>query len=126
MRCCKFGCKNTNLNSKYTKFHLVPKHPKMPKCNSPKKSVLICQAGKILLCREIMDRTMSDGSNKTSKVYVCDQHRFEEVAKSTRVKLNNGEVINVTYSLIVPCGAGPKSRCPNQDLCLWVLEMTKI
>ena len=109
MRCCKFGCKNTNLNSKYTKFHLVPKHPKIPNCNSPKKSVLIRQAGKILLRREIMDRTMSDRSNKTSKVYVCDQHRFEEVAKSTCVKLNNGEVINVTYSLIVPCGAGPKS-----------------
>ena len=55
-----------------------------------------------------MDRTMSDRSNKTSKVYVCDQHRFEEVAKSTHVKLNNSEVINVTYSLIVPCGTGPK------------------
>jgi hypothetical protein len=56
-----------------------------------------------------MDLTMSDRSNKTSKVNVCDQHFFEEVAKSTRVKHDKGEVMNVTYIIIVPCGTGPKS-----------------
>jgi len=110
-RCCKKGCSNNNRDSpKTTRFFCVPSARKPLKSNTPKKEALINHAGAVLLRQEIMDRTTSDRFNLKSKCYVCEHHDFEEVSKSTTVKLNSGEKINVTYKLVVPSGAGPSTE----------------
>ena len=110
--CCKDGCGYNNLNCPPgTKWFWVP-GPKGPiKSAEPRKDTLINRAGHILLRSEIMDRTMSQRSNKKEQQYVvCSNHMFQEVRKTKVVKLNSGKTLNVTYKLIVPSGDGPSKK----------------
>mmetsp|Transcript_7228 Transcript_7228/g.14895 ORF Transcript_7228/g.14895 Transcript_7228/m.14895 type:complete len:374 (-) Transcript_7228:832-1953(-) len=111
VKCCKRGCKNNKRDNPAVKFHRVtsPKNP--PKSSNPKKQSLINYAGAVLLRQELMDRALGPSSRNdtTKKCYICDEHIFEQVSKSTSVKLKDDKSINVTFKLVVPVGAGPKS-----------------
>ena len=54
-------------------------------------------------CRKNIVVSRSDGQNVIILIqhrsYECENHKFEEVSKSKGVKLNNGEMIKVTYKL---------------------------
>ena len=122
-RCCKFGCIYTNLSNENTKFHLVPTYTETPKRKSPKKGIHINQTGKILLCWEIIDRMMSDRSNKTSEVmYVTSifLKKWQNQRGSNSITMKSLMSLTTLLSHEV---LGQSQQCPNQKLSHWVLGM---
>lgn len=107
-KCVKKGCDNNNRDHPHLRFFRIPYCSPLKSKKSNKRD-LINHAGKVLLRKEILDRTISDRSSTSPKCFVCEEHNFEEVSKSTTVKLNNGDDINLTYKLVVPSGDGPNT-----------------